>query len=771
MNIFATLINRWRNKQTQESNWDIALRWIMVAMVFLVPIFFLPQSTYAGEFNKVLLFDILMLVAAVVFLLKILVRRQASFKISKFDWLVLAFVILNLISFIFSQNHYTSMIGNSGYFNGGMITIFCLAVFFFLLRQVIRDKKDIIGLLVVLLVSSIITVVYNYFQLFGLHLLPWQVTKNINFNAVDMTADGYGVFLSFCILISFGLMILAQKKYQRILCSVFLGLSVILLFLLDQRIAYYLLALSFFVYLLFITIRSKYFANIWVILPTLILTLVVLFSFVNSSQFTKISLDKNLSLDTRTSMAVAWSSFLHAPLWGSGQQTFTQDLAKYRTDYFNNSSQWNLSFIRGSNEWTTSLATLGLGGMGVFLALIIWYFIISFKWLFYNQKVDDNWNLQMTIFVAWLLLLITSFFLPLNFVLMFTWWLIMTLGIMLMPGSIKTTKNISIATPSWRNIVSIVIFVVVTVGVVLMIIYFVNIWVADRYFSQAQDDIAGRVDIAVVVSKLEKAVKLDGQDSFYRLTLAQGYATQAQLEAAKTSPDSTKIQQSTQKVVDTLKQARTIDPSNPYVYEQEATIYSSLRNIISNADSLASNAFEQALNYEPASPMAYLNLGRAELLSAQTQLSALAAGADKSVINQLINKAIVDLEKAKTLKKELPLAEYSIAVGLELKGEQDQAIVRMEALANKYPTDLDILSGLASLYQQKESYDQAIAVYHQVLKLSPNDDNTHWQLALIYEKQGKNDLALAELQIVKTANPDNTTVQQEIDKVNKALKK
>ena len=134
--------------------WDKVVYWLLLAAVFLLPIFFLAPSSHPLEFSKVFLFDIIVLIATAVFLLKLLMQREAVWIRTYFDWFIVAFVAFYLISFIFSKSHYISLVGVSGYYSAGILSIVCFVLFFYLLLQVIRKLDDIFWFVFTLLGSG-----------------------------------------------------------------------------------------------------------------------------------------------------------------------------------------------------------------------------------------------------------------------------------------------------------------------------------------------------------------------------------------------------------------------------------------------------------------------------------------------------------------------------------------------------------------------------------------------------------------------------------------
>jgi tetratricopeptide (TPR) repeat protein len=763
MGLIALIKNKFSDNAAEITAWDTVLKWMMLVLVFILPFFFLPGNAYPVEFSKTIVFNCLMVIATVLFLLKIIVRREAVITSTYLLWPIIGLAIINLVSFVLSRNHYISAWGVSGYYSAGVISVVCFVLFFFLLLQIIRNFQDVKRFLFVFLLSAALVIIYSFFQVLGLHLLPWSVTHDVNFNAVAASAEGLAIFAAAVLLLGAGAVFYGLKKWEKIAGGVLALLAFALLILLDQKMAYYILAVCFFLFLLIVSWRSKYFSNAWVVGPTVALTVVVIMVFFNMASITGVDIKSSAVLDHGTSAAVAWQSFLHAPLWGSGPQTFTVDFEKYRTVNFNNSALWNLRFIKGSNEWFTQLAQLGLGGVLAMLILSVWFMARSLRRLVKIRKPDWVWKLGVIFVVSWASLLLTSLVAPFNFILTFTWWFLLVLAVKVIPDSTRQSRTLVLGNSPKTSMLSGLVFVGVSVLAVLLVFFSLRTWLADYNFSRAQTGVANKIEITKVQSYLNMAIKFNPREPVYYLSLAQSYATQAQLEALKSQPDITLAQQLTQKVLDNLKTAQDLDSRNPIIYEQIAAVYDSLRSVIGNADELAVGAYRQAVVFEPGSALAYLNLGRAEVLWAQAQISQLAADGDRTGIDQLLNQAISDLAKARSLKKDIVLAEYTQAVALDLLGRVDDALEIMNSLAARYPEDTQILSALASLTQEKGDLDKADELYQRVIKLSPDDSNAHWQLALVYEKQAKIDQALSELDIVQKANPDNETVKEKIE--------
>jgi len=245
---------------------------------------------------------------------------------------------------------------------------------------------------------------------------------------------------------------------------------------------------------------------------------------------------------------------------------------------------------------------------------------------------------------------------------------------------------------------------------------------------RAQQDIAGKKDIAAVQTELERSIRLNPYESAYYISLAQGFATQAQIAANVSDADTTVVQQHVQNVINTLRDAKAVDPNNSALYEQEARLYDGLRNLISNVDELSVEAYTKASALEPNSPLVHVNLGRAQYLQAIALLSTTDDAQSQRAIS-LLRNSLLSFDIASSLKQNFSIAYYS--------------------------------SGLA--YQALGNFSEAHIAYQKVLELNANSADARYQEALVYEQEGNINEAIRHLEMLVQLQPDNSMVQSKIE--------
>ena len=209
------------------------------------------------------------------------------------------------------------------------------------------------------------------------------------------------------------------------------------------------------------------------------------------------------------------------------------------------------------------------------------------------------------------------------------------------------------------------------------------------------------------------------------------------------------------------------DPKGPKPYVQLGTIQLSQKHF---AD--AEKYYQQALEKDPSS-----SDGLAGLMNtyfAENQLDKAIAAANAQIAKVPNNSSFYDhLGSALLKKKDYPAAEAALRKAVDLDKNNVDAIVKLgkvqadegkkeQALAvyqrglkdNQGEATLYILTG--ELYESKQDWNQAKALYQQALGVSPENPVASNNLAYLMLEQGGNvDVALTMAQAARRGAPDN----------------
>ena len=232
-----------------QNFFDRIIKISIYLLVFLTPLFFLPFSFEAFEYNKQFLLLFLVSLAFFAWLAKmVVVDKEIRFKRSPLDIFVLAFMGVAILSAIFSVDKTSSLYGFYGRFSNGLIGLLSLGVFYFLITNNVRSGEvrppkeveppniTISGLLKTLSWSVFVAVLFSYLAIFGvfaklagLLFLPKMMALRI-FNPTAASLEGLSIFLAISMVFLVGKILTSAKtgRITYLLLAAILGLLIII---------------------------------------------------------------------------------------------------------------------------------------------------------------------------------------------------------------------------------------------------------------------------------------------------------------------------------------------------------------------------------------------------------------------------------------------------------------------------------------------------------------------------------------------------------------
>ncbi|MBI2038386.1 MAG: hypothetical protein HYT19_00485, partial [Candidatus Nealsonbacteria bacterium] len=188
-------------------------------LVFLIPLFFLPFSFEAFEFNKQYLLFFLVLIAFFAWLAKMfLVDQEVRLRRTPLDIFVIGFLLMAVLSVIFSVDKGSSIFGFYGRFSDGLIGLLSLGVLYFLITN---NVKEIGVILKIFLWSVFFVILTSFISIFGvlgkigaaLHL-PQVMSQN-TFNPVAGSMEGLAIFLAIVMVFLTGRILTKTEKAKN----------------------------------------------------------------------------------------------------------------------------------------------------------------------------------------------------------------------------------------------------------------------------------------------------------------------------------------------------------------------------------------------------------------------------------------------------------------------------------------------------------------------------------------------------------------------------
>lgn len=219
---------------------NFIIKYAFYGLVFLMPLFWLPWTVEIHEFNKQYLLVFLVGLALLAWLTKMtVVRKRLSLIRTPLDIWVLAFMLVMVLSALFSIDKISSWLGFYGRFSDSMIGLLALGVMYFVVVNNFRVKKSIsqqnyvdtgtIGLragglslekiLRLFLTASWLVVIIAYFAVSGLWSkipgLPLKMSFR-SFNSVSSSLEGLSIFLVVVIGLVVGTLLLWREGKREV---------------------------------------------------------------------------------------------------------------------------------------------------------------------------------------------------------------------------------------------------------------------------------------------------------------------------------------------------------------------------------------------------------------------------------------------------------------------------------------------------------------------------------------------------------------------------
>lgn len=394
-------------------------------LFFFTPLIIFPKTSELFEFNKVTFIYLITTLIVAAWLTKMILAKKLIFRRTILDIPLLIFLLSQFLSFIFSIDRRTSLLGYYGRFNGGLISTLCYSLLYwaFVANMEAKSTKKS---LYFLLASAFLVSIYGVLQHFGIDKDLWvQDVQNRIFSTLGQP-NWLATFLIALIPLTWAQLL----KTKRI---VYWSLSVIFmlaLFYTKSRSGLLGLIMANFIFwggLLWARVLSinsrKSFLKTFVICHMSFVILALLVGTPWNLSLEQI-LVKNISNQPPEQISsepggtesgeirkIVWKGAIevwrHYPLFGSGIETFAYSFYEFRPKEHNLVSEWDFLFNKAHNEYLNFAATTGSLGLTAYFILIVASLYQICKNLknpkFQNSKQIQNQNENISIFNSRLL--------------------------------------------------------------------------------------------------------------------------------------------------------------------------------------------------------------------------------------------------------------------------------------------------------------------------------------------------------------------------------
>ncbi len=754
--------------------WDYFTKWCLYAVVFLVPLLFLPLTLYPESLNRQFVITSLVLLAFIAWLIKAITRGELAYAKSPINIVIFILIIFTAISVWFSESRSVGFMGVNGGEVDTLINIVSLGLFSFLLPATFKSKKEIVQILNCLLISSSLVLAFSFLQLLNLTIFPWEFTKESTFNTIG-TTNALGIYLGFILAVVMVLLyhrISLPNTITKILLAVFAAVLFIVVFLIGYWPVFIGLILTILVLIIINLSSGKSKGIAGNNLPLLSILMALIFVLLINFGFIRLKLPVfNLPAEVTPSFQASWSIAKNTIkegaknfILGSGPATFAYQYSLYKDTSLNNTPFWNSQFSQGYNALLTHLVNWGFIGTIIFKIILLFSLLLIFKLFTKKHSIgeSDSWGIE----IGLLYLILLLFFYPQNYVLYFS--LFLFLGLLIAKDSlIENRYQLITLTGSPQKTF------VFSLGTMLLIMLSTSLlyingqrYIGAVYFAHGVKVANETVDVDRALPYLLSGLDLDPKNDFYLKTLSSVFLVRINdvLKKADLSPTDLQAQFSGN-IGSALQMARRsteVNQNNSSNWLTLAKTYESVIPLVSGAAEEAFRAYKRAIELEPNNPEIFSGLGRAHLSFADRLTE---EKETKEKISAEYSLAIVNFDKALVLKPDFAPAHFSLVQVFDRQNKTEEAIARAERLRavvlsdNNSDNDVGILFQLGLLHYQAGRFNESKDLFEDVIQLTPDYSNALYFLGLIYDKQNNKKEALELFSRIAKLNSDNEEIK------------
>ena len=736
----------------------------LVAVVFSLPIFFIPSTLIPLGVAKMALLAVGSIVAFVAFLFDTWKLGRIAVPKTHLLWTAVALPLAYLLSSLFSGNPGLSMFGYTfevGTFAFVLMGSALFAVAAFALNTRSRILKVYSAFFLSLLILSVFMVIK---VVSGGSLLILDNFSGSLGNPIGAWTDLAVVFGLLSIISVFAIEMLRRAGSIKWLLYIIYALSVAFLIIINFAVVWMLVfvaALLIFVY--FTTVERRIDReddqrrpNLWPVGVLLAVSLLFLFNPTVSSRGTigdAISSMLHISnTDIRpslpTTLGVDKAVLAKNPIVGSGPNTFDKDWLMYKPQAINATTFWQSIFASGFGFLPSQLATVGLLGGLVWAGFVVLLFVLAAKAIKKTPHTRAERSLVISSGLASIFLVSAAFFYAPSVV-------VLALAFIFAGVFVATSRSVGtigvrevvLTNNALLNFVSVLLLIVFGIGALAFGVVTFQKTLSIYHFEKAiaLSQVAG-TDATSIETELGRAISFAPNDLYYG-TLSQFEESQAKvfLQNIAAAPEKNRLafQDALSKTIAAAQAAVNANKS----YQEWIALGSLYEALVPTPLSIpgafesAQSAYAQAQQLNPLTP-------EVSLLMAKLDLDHKDSAAARKDVNQAL-----------TLKPDYADAYFFLAQLESSENNVSQAIDAAKAGAVLSPGNAGIYFELGLLEYTNKKYQDAATAFIQALSIEPDYANAKYFLGLSYEALGRHTEAISEFKDLNASNPGNADIQ------------
>lgn len=749
--------------------------YITIALVFLIPIFFIPGGAVALGMAKSSLLILGVALASLAFVYE---TWRAGGVVLPRHYLMLVVALLPVVYLLSALLATPSSLSLFGYgFEVGTFGFILLgAAILVLVSAIYTDASRVLHALLAFFLSFVLLALFSLVKiLFGGDLLTLGNFFGNMGNPLGSWTDMAVAFGLLAVVSALTLGVLPMKGLMKWLLTLAFVAAMFLLVVINFQTAFiFTLIASVLMYVYFLKIenhlangesgeRGSFMGGKLLPIVLGIISLVFLVNPNIGSDRTLGSVVSGVFGINNTEVRPSFSATLgvskavlsQVALLGSGPNTFGHDWLIYKPANINATPFWAATFPFGAGFLPTQIATTGILGSALWLAFFVLLIVLGVRAVAQIPMSRAERFTTLTTLLGSLFLWGTSFFYaPSGTMIMLAF--IFT-GLFL--ASLVQTRSVSsyvidIRRTPQAKLASVLALLLIAAGSIYIGWIGSSKAISAYHFGNAVklSNVEG-TPLSDIESSLLKAIETSAADVYF-VALSRLNFTRAQMAAnsATGTPEENRaiFEESVRISIEAARRAVSENPAGFENWVALGNIYTSLVPEplkVPGSYENALYAYNEAARRNPTNP-------ELPLLLAQLELN-----------NKNVDNARAYIRNSIALKQDYADA-YLMLAQLEVgAGNTQAAIQSAEALAVLLPQNPGIHFELGVLKFSAKNFEGAALSLEKALELSPDYANAKYYLALTYANLGKFAEAQAHLEDLMAANPGNTDLEAALNAV------
>lgn len=758
-----------------KASWDKASFFVLVAALFLSPLFFWPAQTFPFQFGKAYLAIGATILAAIIWIVGRLRAGSIVLPYHAAFFGGAGVIIALFLSTIFSIGVKTSLLGN-----GSEITTFGFLTIMFVLTFLVfwqnRTKDRIFYTYLALFASFLILAVFHLLRLaFGADFLSFGIFTSAISNTVGKWND-LGIIFGLGAILSLITIELVSVK-QALQWALYAVLTFSMLFLVLVNFTSVWVAVALFALMLFLYEAvyarkeggegEKKMLPITPLVVFLIAAILVIpvGRVAQSQSLRTVGMVLNdriapafniLHLEVRPTWGstydVTKAALATDPVFGVGPNHFMERWLQHKPAAVNNTPFWNADFAYGIGLLPTLFATTGLLGVLSWVIFLGLFLYAGFRAVF--SRIADSFSryLVFSSFFSALFLWLFAFLYVPSIVPVFLCFIFTGIffGSLAQAGLLKTKEFVFVDNPRAGFATMLILVFVLVLSVVTLYVY-TSKFSSAKLFQQGVYAFNVQGNVAEAEAYFQKAVEKSSLDTYYRFL---SELSLIKMNNLLSQPAAQTTQQAAQQELMTIfGQAKqyaesAVDASGTNYQNWLALgrVYEALVPLkLDGAYGLAVASYDNALTWNPRSPEIYLTRARLEV-----------ANGDRVKAREYVGKALE--QKNNYTEAVFFLSQIEVA-----EGNLPQAIKSVEASIFLSPQEPVLYFQLGILKYNTKDYKGAVEALEQATLLNRDYANARYFLGLSYDRLGRSKDAVAQFEDILRMNPGNEEVKSIID--------